>query len=345
MVENRSKEEDNVLNTWMKSYIAVSKMWEDSYLKIYKPWLESTGELFEKAAELSRDATPGKYKEFYDHWLKAYQQNYKVPTPTLETNRQSLERFLLSAEESSKIYRTWIAELEENSKKTKEILNAEPDTTKYKEVYDIWIKSYGKIFDELLALPLRSNIKEVFENTTGIPDIYSDALVNISKLWKDSYTNLYGPWTEYLTKLSQKSDEISKGKGGPEDYKEFYDLWVKTYQETYGKLFDVNTSKNVLENFVRSTEVYVNLYKSWIATLEKLSAKAKESKENSNPEIFRELYSLWIKVYEKSLDIFFENTPTVRPFKNFLEPVKNAVKMYTDILVKATEFWAKPYSA
>jgi len=349
--KDTNEEQKNISRTWAESYTAVSKMWEDSYFKLYRPWLESTGVLFEKAIEISKDAAPEKYKEFYDEWMKTHQSTYGkfYPISTPESNKETLEKLLLSAVESNKLYRSWVAELEENSLKTTEILQGEPDPVRYKECYDMWIKSYGKIFDELLTLPLRQNIKEIFKNYTGVPDIYSETFVQISKLWEDSYAKLYGQWIESKSKLYKKSEEISRGNAGPEAYKEFYTLWLDTYQETYGRLFDIKSmkpSKEIFEGFVQNTNIYLKIYKSWIATLEKLSQKAKEiSKQTANPEINKEFYNLWAKTYEKAFDSFFENTPTVAPLNGILEPVKNAAKVYADTFTRISQMWMKPHSS
>lgn len=357
MAENFEEKNWNIFKIWVENYITVSKIWEDSYLKMYKLWLESTGELFQKAIEISKNVAneaqskplPEKYKEFYEEWLKIYQSNtdkfYQAP----KSNKEIFEKFLIGAEESNKIYRSWIAELEENSRKTKEALNGEQNPAKYKEIYDMWIKSYGKIFDELLTIPFRSSAKEIFESYTGAPDIYSETLVQISKLWKDSYAKLYAPWIESMQRLHNKSLEISRGNADTEAYKEFYSLWINTYQQNYNKLFDfqsVKPSKEIFENFVQSTEVYLNLYKSWISALEKLSLKAKEiSKQTADPDAYKEFYSLWAKTYEKAFDSFFENAPTVGPFKQIFEPVKNIAKIYADSFAKISEIWIKSYSS
>ncbi len=343
------EEKKNSFKTCEDSYTAVSKMWEDSYLKLYKPWFESTEALFGKAFELSKDAAPGKYKEFYGEWMKTSQNSFGkfYEIPTLESNKETFEKLLVSAEESNKIYRLRIAELEENSRATREVLQGEPDPAKYKEVYEMWIRSYGKMLDELLTLPLRQNMKEIFENVTGVPDFYSETFEQISKLWKDSYAKLYVPYIDSMLKLSVKSAEISRGNASPEAYKEFYTLWMDTYQETYGRLFDAQSmrpSKEVLEYFVRSENVNLNLYKSWIVTLEKLSQKARElSEQSADPETNNEFYNLWAKTYEKAFDNFFENTPTFSPFKEILEPVKNAAKIYADTFTSISKMWVKSY--
>ncbi len=341
------EEKKDISRTWADSYTAISRMWEDSYLKLYKPWFESTEALFGKVFELSKDATPETYKEFYGEWMKTSQNSFGkfYQIPTLESNKEIFEKILVGAEESNKIYRSWIAELEENSRATREVLQGEPDPAKYKEVYVMWIKSYGKMLDELLTLPLRQNMKEIFENVTGMPDFYSETFEQISKLWKDSYTKLYVPYIDSMLKLSVKSAEISRGNASPEAYKEFYVLWLDAYQETYGRLFDAQSlrpSKEVLDYFVQSANVNLNLYKSWIATLEKLSQKSRElSKQTVDPELYKEFYNLWAKTYEKAFDNFFENMPTASPFKEILEPVKNAVKIYADTFTTIFKMWVK----
>jgi hypothetical protein len=346
--EDINTEKKDSFKTCEESYTAVSKMWEDSYLKLYKPWFESTEALFGKAFEISKDAAPETYKEFYGEWIKTSQNSFGkfYEIPSLESNKEIFEKLLVSAEESNKIYSSWIAELDENSRATREVLQGEADPAKYKEVYDMWIKSYGKMLNELLTLPLQQNMKEIFENITGTPDIYSEAFEQISKIWKDSYAKLYVPYTDSMLKLSMKSAEISKGNASPEAYKEFHTLWMNTYKELYGRLFDTQSmrpSREVLEYFERSENVNLNLYKSWIAIIGKLSQKAEGlSKQGADPEAYKELYILWGKMYGKAFDNFFENTPTFSPFKEIMEPVKNAAKIYTDTFSNMSNIWVNP---
>ncbi|TRZ90153.1 MAG: hypothetical protein D4R88_04165 [Methanosarcinales archaeon] len=303
--EDIKTETKNSFKTCEDSYTAVSNMWEDSYLKLYKPWFESTEALFGKAFELSKDAAPETYKEFYSEWMKTSQNSFGkfYEIPTLESNKETFEKLLVSAEESNKIYSSMIAELNENSRATREVLQCEADPAKYKEVYDMWIKSYGKMLNELLTLPLRQNMKEIFQNITGTPDIYSEAFDQMSKIWKDSYAKLYVPYTDSM-----------------------------------------RPSKEILEYFVRSENVNMNMYTSWTATLGKLSQKAEElSKQTADPEAYKELYNLWGKMYGKAFDNFFENTPAFSPFKEIMEPVKNAAKIYTDTFSNMSNIWEKSY--
>jgi hypothetical protein len=340
-----NEEKKDIFTTWADSYTAVSKMWEDSYLKLYKPWIESTGEMFEKAALLSKEAAPQKYHEFYDEWVKTYQNTFGkfYPIPTLKSNKETLEKFLLTAEESNKLYRSWSAELEENSRKTKEILQGEPDSAKYKECYDMWMKSYEKIFDENLALPAMESTKEIFEKYTGIPDIYLGSFVQMAKLWKNTYSMLYGPWIESMLELARKMAELSRGDASPEAYTEFYNIWMDTYKETYGKYVQsMRPTKEVFESFGQSTNIYLNMYKSWIAALEKMAEKTMDlSKQPTDPDASKQFYNLWIKMYEKAFESFFEDMPLAGPMKEMMEPVKIMAKMYADTFAGMSRMWVK----
>lgn len=77
--------------------------------------------------------------------------------------------------------------------------------------------------------------------------------------------------------------------------------------------------------------------------LKKMSEKAKEmSKQTSDPEAYKEFYNLWVKMYEKAFDSFFEDIPTVGgPMKDFMEPVKVMAKMYADTFTKMSKMWVK----
>ncbi len=339
------KEKKDIFKTWADSYTAVSKMWEDSYLKLYKPWIESTGEMLEKTSLLSKESAPEKYKEFYDEWVKIYQNSFGnfYPIPTLESDKETLEKLLASTEESNKLYRSWIAELEENSRKTKEILQGEQYPAKYKECYDMWIKSYEKIFDEFLTLPAMESTKEIFEKYTGIPDIYFGSFVQISKLWRNSYAKLYEPWIESVSKLSRMMAEISRGDAGPEAYTEFYNLWMDTYKETYGRhAQSMRHTKEEFDSFVESTNIYLNMYKSWIAALEKMAEKTTDlSKQTTDPEVSKQFYNLWIKMYEKAFESFFEDMPMVGPMKEMTEPAKIMAKIYADTFARMPGMWVK----
>jgi hypothetical protein len=48
-------------------------------------------------------------------------------------------------------------------------------------------------------------------------------------------------------------------------------------------------------------------------------------------------------MYGKAFDNFFDNTPTFSPFKEIMEPVKNAAKIYADTFTSVSNAWMKTY--
>lgn len=342
-----SIEKKDIFRIWADSYSAVSRMWEDSYENLYKPWIESTGSMLDKAVELSKEATAEKYREFFDEWMRAYQNTFgKIyPAPALKPDREMLEKLANSAEESKNLFQSWANMLDENARKTREMIGGAPDPEKYRDFYNMWMRTYGRIFEEFLEMPSRGNIKEIFAGYGGVPNIYLKNFAQISRLWRDSYMDLYLPWVDSMIKLSGKMLELSRGEASPEAYKEFYNLWMSTYRDTFGRLFTVEStrpSKEMMENLLRSTDVYLNMYKSWLAALEKMSEKAAGlSKRIVDPDAQREFYNTWAKMNERAIDDFFRYMPAVGPMKNMMEPAKGAAKAYTDMFVNMSNAWMK----
>lgn len=339
----------DLFKNFTDNYVGVSKMWDQSYTKLYKPWMEFMGESTGKLSDISLSAGPKKYKDFYDDWMTTYQNTFGKFSPTqVPEPRETLEKFVKNAEESNKIYMSWVNELGENTKKTTEVLNTGSDPAKYRECLDMWRKSYEKMSDDLLGLPAFKYQKEIFENVTGIPDFYSDSFEKTRKLWKDSYARLYDPWFESMQKLSDSIVKLSKGGATPEAYKEFYDIWMDSYKETYGKMFDpfsMKPGKELFDSFQESVNISLGLYKGWIDAMEKMSEKFKDqSKFTADPEAFKEFFNLWLKMYEKATDDFFEGMPAVGPIKEMMEPIRNACKIYASTSLKMSKLWLESYS-
>lgn len=342
-----SAERKDIFKIWVDSYSAVSKTWEDSYTNIYKPWIESTGKLFEKAVDISKEASAEKYKGFFDEWVKTCQNTYDklYPQSMQKHDRATLEKFIKNSEESAKLFKSWAEELEENTRKTEEMFSSTTDPEKYREFHDMWVKSYQKIYNELLDIPNMESAKDIFASYSGIPSIYFKNFVQMSRVWRNSFSDLYMPWADSMQKLSGKMMDLTSGEANSETYKEFFNLWMNTYQETYGRIFNIQSikpSKEMMENFTQSTNVYLKMYKSWIDVLEKMSERTRElSKQTTDPNAYKEFYNTWIKMYEKAFDDFFEYMPAMGPMKKMIEPVKNVSKIYTDSFANMPNMWMK----
>jgi hypothetical protein len=338
-------ERKDAFRMWTESYSAMSKVWQESYANLYNPWIESTGKLFDKATELSKNASPEKYKEFFEELVKTQQNTLgKVyPMPKAITDRKTLEKLITSAQESSNLMKTWSAEFEENSKKTQKTLSSGASPEDFRASYEMWIKSYEKMFDEFLDMMTSKNTKDVFEAYTGTPNIYLTNLAEAARMWRTSYRDMYTPWMESSLKLSEKFSELSKGNASPEKYREFYDQWMDTYKDTFAKMFTTEMtkpSKEMVENMLRGMNNSTEMYNSWLTALEKISEKMKHLLTNApDVESYREFYGLWLDTYEKAFKDFFEMMPVVEPMKILLDPLKKAAEVQADTYANATKMW------
>ncbi len=333
---------------WSDTYGGVSKMWDESHSKILKPWVELMGEMSDKTKEISLNSAPENYKEFYDKWMKTYENSFgKFYPVSIPAPRDTLENFIKISGESNKLYRSWIEESEENTKKTSELLKNGADPAKFKECFEMWIKSYDKMSNDFIEQPAVKYQKEIFGNYTGIPDFYSETLLKMSTMWRDSFNKLYSPWVESMQKLSRNIENISKGNAGPEAYKEFFDLWANTYKENY-KMFDPQSaisSKEAFDNFIESSNVSLNLYKSWISAMEGMHEKFKDhSKITNDPEAYKEFFNLWVKMHEKAIEDVFDRMPMVSPVIEMIEPIRDACKLYASASIKMSKMWMDSYT-
>jgi hypothetical protein len=179
---------------WLDVYSGISMMWDDSHSKLIKLWIEFIGDMVDKTKELSLNVTPKNYKEFYDKWMKTYENSFgKVYPVSIPTPRETLESFIKILDESSKLYRSWIEESEKNVRKTSELLKNGADLGKFKECYDMWMKSSQKMSDDFLEHPAIKYQKEIYGKYTGRPDFYLETFLRKSKMWRDSYTQAVRP--------------------------------------------------------------------------------------------------------------------------------------------------------
>jgi len=224
----------DILNVWVSNSNEFLKMWGDTNLNLYKPWIDFIGEKSLKMSDISMDITPEKYKEFYDDWMKTYKSVYgKIYPVQISSPKEVLESFVNCADESNKVYMSWMDEFRENSKKTAEVLNDGVDPAKYIECFDGWLKTYEKVFDDMNDHPAIKYQREIFTNYTGIPDFYSESIFRTAKLMKELYKNLYIPSEETMENFSENIAKISKCDANPQAYKEFYVLFMNTYKEAF----------------------------------------------------------------------------------------------------------------
>lgn len=187
-----------------------------------------------------------------------------------ENIKEKLEKMKESAEESKAFFQSWFSMLDENYRKTQELLQGTPDTRRYRELYVMWARTYEKIFRDFIEMPTKGSTRAVFETYGSMPNIYFKNFAQILKLWNDSYMNLFRPWVNSMLSFSEKMAELSRGEAKPEAYREFYNLWAVR-----------SASKEMANSFVKVMEVNLNIYNSWVSVLEKISQKTTDISEQA----------------------------------------------------------------
>jgi hypothetical protein len=232
----------NFINTWTSESNKFLRMWGESNVKLYQPLIDFVGDESIRLTDMSVNATPEKYQEFYDNWMKTYRNSFgKVYPVPVSSPKEALE------------------DLNE------------------------------KVSDDILDNPAIKYQKEILQ---------------------ELYTKLYIPSQDSIVKIST-----------------------------------MKPSKEMMDSLKESMQISLNLFKSWIVALEKISEKMHEqSKLMNDPEAFKEFYGLWIKMYEKSLEDIFEGIPLASPLKEMMEPVKSACKIYANTSIKMSRMWMDSFT-
>ncbi|HEY9204968.1 MAG TPA: hypothetical protein VIO58_03515, partial [Candidatus Methanoperedens sp.] len=192
---------------------------------------------------------------------------------------------LSSAEESNKLYRSWIAELEENSRATRGIMQGE-QPVKYKECYDMWMKSYEKIFSggflQMSMLWMDAN-KEIYGKYASSMEPTGEIFEHFVKS-SDIFLSMYKSWIAALEKMSEKAKEMSKQSSDPEGYKEFYNLWVMTYEKAFDGFFDdMPTIGGPMKEIMEPVKAMAKMYADTFTRMSKMWVKSNVRSASAYP--------------------------------------------------------------
>jgi len=103
---------------------------------------------------------------------------------------------------------------------------------------------------------------------------------------------------------------------------EFFDMWLKTYESTYGRLLEVpavGPMREKSEKVMRSFSVSVNLYTAWVESLVNFQnvfveamrrtreKMATEMEEEIKPEVYKDFYRVWIETYSETFKEFLKS--------------------------------------
>lgn len=192
------------------------------YSRDYQPFVENWKKMAQEMNEIIKGKPdPAKYREFYNSWIKGYESSFGkfIKMPMVGPSRQVLDKIHKSIDSFMKycggivdfnlvLYAPGKQSIEELSEKASSILKGEVSQEKYKEFYEILIKTFEDRFYQLFKTPAFSEVlkttleatmefrkdhfavvEEVLKSTpiitrSEINDVYQE-LYNLKKKVKD----------------------------------------------------------------------------------------------------------------------------------------------------------------
>lgn len=114
---------------------------------------------------------------------------------------------------------------------------------------------------------------------------------------------------------------MSMEKSGFEATHEFFAMWLKTYEATYGRFLEMPAVGPMREKSEKSMKVFsasVNLYTAWMETLanfqsvfmeamRRMREKTMEMEGEIGSEAYRDFYKLWIETYSETFKEFLKS--------------------------------------
>ena len=95
---------------------------------------------------------------------------------------------------------------------------------------------------------------------------------------------------------------------------EFFDLWLKTYEATYGRIIEMpamGPTREKYEKAMKSFNASVNLYTAWMESMVNYQGvfmeamrRVREKMPGEGPEKYRDFYKLWIDTYSETFKEF-----------------------------------------
>lgn len=240
----------------------------------------------------------------------------------------------------------------------------------YMSMYNPWIESAGKLFDKASAVSMQTSpekYKEFFEELVKTQQNSIDRLYLMPKAMTDrksletlitsakEYTDMMRSWSAEIEENSKKTQKMLLGGAGPEDYKNSYGMWIKSYEKMFDEFLDMTTSKNtkdVFEAYMGMPNTYLTnlaeaarmwkashseLYTPWVESTFDLSEKFSElSKGNAGPEKYKEFYDQWMSTYTETFAKMFPadmTKPSKEMVENMLRGMNNSTEMYGSWLI------------
>ncbi len=162
------------------------------------------------------------------------------------------------------------------------------------EFFDLWLKTYEDTFCRLTKVPAMGPARERSEK-------FMKGISNFVSLYAKSIDNTLDFQTLTIEAMRRLHEKVITEEITPEKHKDFYNLWIETYSETFKEFLKS-------DHFASDMGAFMSYFMEWLKynrqVLEEDYLKPMNLPTRSDiDEINRELYSLKKKVKELNLQI------------------------------------------
>lgn len=285
---------------------------------LHKAWVGNLNELMEQSAKSQQTFfAPEAFQSFTENWLKSqseflrkgFEMSHLFPTPELA------ERFTNAMETQLQVFRWWADTMVKTAN--------EGGMSDPQALMETWKKNYSAIMGNMIPAPMGDPFKSWIGSTTDWPNNFGGLMGEWSKVWSDMMKRAWST-------MSVTPD----GFQPPKQVQDFYDSWIKGYEETLGRWFKLPSIGPLRRNQERYQEAmdsymrlcaasfdYANrLMEPSVKSFEELTRQTAEMmKGEVTPETFRQVYQQMIQSAEKQFHVLFESDEFVRSLQTTLE--------------------------
>jgi polyhydroxyalkanoate synthase subunit PhaE len=279
-----------LLSAWMKTAT-------DFWGSMMKTWPETSPPFETPPPSEEGEAAKVKMKEAMDSVLKSWQVLSSIlESPVLlETVSKGIHSLPEAVSKMSRVafegyfnlQKQWLERMGRTGKSTEADQSGGLD----QEPMKTWTQMYEKEFRPFFAMPqlgLTRFYQERMAQAVDQFNLYQAAM-------EDFYQLLYGPMEKSNRGLQEKLTSLADEGKIPEDFQEYYRLWLKILEGHYMTLFKSSEFTQTLAETLQATE---NFMEARQGVLEDLLRSLSVPTHKDMEELYQELYLLKKKVKE-----------------------------------------------
>lgn len=277
---------------WWKNQEKVFGLWKD-----LAPFAALDG----SRGGYDKDDAAGQVGRFYSEGLKVMAEGFKEYLKWLPDSsaKDTFEKTLQGVNIYTALLNFWGG--------LQDKLPLKKDLERWEEFNKSWVDGYKGVLDNFFSLFVPEQYRRMLTDPTDNVRLYQQVVFNF-----------FRPWIESSDELQQRFSQVLKGDR--QGFLEFLQVWQQSFQDSYGKVFQLPTfglTRESFERLMESMDSYIRyqseineftsmIYKVGGDAMEKLLRKHVDIlAEGKNPESFREFYSLWWKTNEEAyLELF-----------------------------------------